>query len=478
MEIQVALAAVLLLLAGCAAGPNYKAPKTEVSAVFTEGGQTNLSTNETAVTWWRGFNDAELNQLVERSVASNHDLRIATANVLTARALHRQAQFDLLPVPNATASYTHSLFSQAFEPGISRNLRELELYDGGFDATWELDFFGRVRRSVQAGSAEEQAAVATRRDVMVTLISEVARNYFELLGAQDELAVAQRNATNQYETLKITKAILEGGRGTQLDVDRANAQLNNTLANIPPLEAAIEHARHRLSVLMGQQPSALDTELAGPGHLPVLPPMVAIGDPGALLRRRPDIRAAERSLAAASARIGVATADLFPRVTFNGNIGLEASSFSGLGKGGSDTWSFGPSITWALLDYGHVRARMQAAHAQADASLAGYERTVLTALEETENSLVDFSREQARRGFLRESERASGSAATLARQRYENGATDFLTVLDAERVLFEAQDQLAQSNTRTCTALVAVYKALGGGWEIELDRQPKWPAVN
>jgi multidrug efflux system outer membrane protein len=356
----------------------------------------------------------------------------------------------------------------------------LELYDGGFDATWELDFFGRLRHSAQAASAEEQAAIANRRDVTVTLISEVARNYFELLGAEEELAVAGRNATNQSGTAQITESMLEGGRGTQLDVDRARAELNNTLATIPPLQSTIEHARHRLAVLTGQQPNALDEELKNAVPLPALPEMVSIGDPASLLRRRPDIRSAERSLAAATATIGVATADLFPRVTFNGNIGVQAASFAGLTKSGADNWSFGPSITWAILDYGHVKSRMDAAHAQADAALATYERTVLTALEDTENSLVDFSREEARREFLRESEKSSASAAKLARQRYEDGVADFLTVLDAERVLFDAQDQLAQSNTRSYTALVAVYKALGGGWEIgegaqaTNDKGQKW----
>jgi multidrug efflux system outer membrane protein len=226
-------------------------------------------------------------------------------------------------------------------------------------------------------------------------------------------------------------------------------------------------------VLIGQPPAALETEFKDSNPTIALPPLVAISNPEALLRRRPDIRVAERSLAAASARIGIATADLFPRVTFNGNIGLQATTFAGLNKGGADTWSFGPSITWAALDYGHVRARMQAAGAKSDAALAEYERTVLTALEDTENSLVDYSRELARQEFLRESERASEAAAALARQRYENGATDFLTELDAERTLYEAQDQLAQSNTRSATALVAVYKSLGGGWEIELDTADK-----
>ncbi|MDB6020941.1 MAG: efflux transporter outer rane subunit [Pedosphaera sp.] len=464
---------VLLFMAGCAVGPNYKTPTAEVPAAFANGTQANFSSAEIAITWWRGFKDPRLDQLVDRALAGNHDLRIATANVHEARALRRQAQFDLLPAPQGTAGYTHSLYSQAFEPGVPRNLRNIQLYDAGFDATWELDFFGRVRRSVQANTAEWQAAEANRRDVMVTLISEVARNYFELLGAQGELDVARHNADNQRETLKITQAVLDGGRGTELDVARARAQLNNTLANIPPLEADIARAIHRLSVLVGQQPTALAAELQQPEPLPALPPLVFIGDPAMLLRRRSDVRAAERQLAAASARIGIATADLFPRVTFNGRLGLEASSFSGLTKGGSDTWSFGPSITWAALDYGHVRARMQAAGAQSDAQLARYEQTVLGALEETENSLVDFSREQTRREFLRESESASEIAATLARQRYENGATDFLTVLDAERVLYEAQDQLARSNTRAATALVAVYKSLGGGWEIELTEKPK-----
>jgi multidrug efflux system outer membrane protein len=459
----------LLLLAGCAVGPAYRAPKTAVAGAFANGAQTNLSGGEAVATWWRGFNDPKLDELVDRALSTNHDLRIATANLREARALRRQALFDLLPTPNASASYANTRLSQAAVFGIPGADRHEELYDAGFDATWELDFFGRVRRSVQAGTAEAQAAEATRRDAQVTLISEVARNYFELRGAQNELAVAHRNADNQRETLNITQARLEGGRGTELDVARARAQLNSTLAGIPPLETAVARAIHRLGVLTGQPPTALVAELKEPAPLPALPALVAISSPEALLRRRPDVRAAERALAAATARIGIATADMFPRVTFNGRIGLEAKTISGLGQAGADTWSFGPHISWAALDLGHVRARIQAADARAEAALAAYERTVLTTLEETENALVDFGREQSRRDFLRESEQASETAATLARQRYENGATDFLTVLDAERVLLEAQDQLAISQTRSATALVTVYKSLGGGWENETN---------
>ena len=233
------------------------------------------------------------------------------------------------------------------------------------------------------------------------------------------------------------------------------------------MEAAVKHAIYRLSVLTGQQPTALESELAPAAPIPALPPLVNIGNPAELLRRRPDIRSAESSLAAATARIGVETSDLFPRVTFNGNLGVQASQFASLTKGSSDTYSFGPSITWAALDLGHVLARIKAANARAEAQLAGYEKAVLNALEETENALVDFGHEQVRRDYLRTSERSATQALTLARQRYDGGIDDFLTVLDAQRSQLAIQAQLAQSETRTATSLVAIYKALGGGWEIE-----------
>jgi multidrug efflux system outer membrane protein len=465
-----------LLVGGCAVGPNYRQPKPDVSAQFGNG--SGFVTNDNAITWWRGFKDAELNLLVQRSLTNNLDLRIATANLREARALYRESQFDLLPTVNGTGSYVNERLSKTAVFGSPRAARHLELYDAGFDATYELDFFGHVRRSVEANAYALQAAVANRFDVRVSLISELARNYFELRGTQNELAVAQRNATNQNETLKITQARLDGGMGTELDVARANAQLNNTLATIPPLETLIAGSMHRLSVLCGLPPTALNPELKLFVPLPALPALINIGTPETLLRRRPDIRVAERRLAAATARIGIAVADLFPRVTFNGKLGLEASTLAGLGKTGADTWSFGPQITWAALDYGHVRARIRAADARAEASLGEYERTVLTALEETENALVAFGREQARRDRLHQAVQSSQRAAQLARIRFENGATDFLIVLDSERVLLEAQDQLAKSETQTATALVSVYKALGGGWESSADDTSRHTAKN
>ncbi len=452
-------------LAGCAVGPNYHPPESAAPSAFANGSQTNLVASEALSDWWHGFNDGKLDELVSRALQKNHDLRIATARLREARVLRRLSTSDLFPVVTADAAYANSRSSTAAFGGFPGIERDRELYDAGFDATWELDFFGRVRRSMEASRAEVQAAEANRRDVQVSLISEVARNYFELRGTQNELAVALKNAENQRQTVKITQALLEGGRGTELDVARAQAQLNFTLASIPPLETAVARAIHRLGVLAGEQPVALAAELKAPAPLPPLPPLIAIGSPESLLRRRPDIRAAERALAAATARIGIATADLFPRVTFNGRVALQAETLSGLGESGADTWSFGPRISWAALDLGHVRARIKASDARTEAALAVYEKTVLTTLEETENALVDFGREQARREYLQKMVAASETAVSLARQRYENGATDFLTVLDAERVLLEAQDQLARSQTRTATSLAAVYKALGGGWE-------------
>jgi multidrug efflux pump len=454
-------------LNGCAVGPNFHPPITPVDATFANGGQTNLASGPVAGPWWQGFNDSVLNRLIERALATNQDLRIAAARVREARALRTTAVLDLAPTVHADGGYTKGISSKDALQGLPRSQRDIELFDAGFDATWELDLFGRVRRSVQASAAEVKAAEAGRQDVWVSLIAEVVRNYFELRGTQNELAVARQNADNQKETLNITLDRLRAGRATELDVARARAQYHATLATIPTLETAIKRSGHRLSVLAGQPPAALDSEWGVPEPLPPLPSLVNIGDPEQLLRRRPDIRAAENSLAAAVARIGVATADLFPRVTFNGQLGLQAGTLSRLAQNGADTYSFGPRLTWAALDLGRVRARLKAAHARADAELAYYEKTVLNALEETENALVDFGRSQARRDDLMQSSVAAQEAVRLANQRFQSGVADFLAVLDAQRTQLAVQDQLAQSQTRAATSLVAVYKALGVGWEIE-----------
>lgn len=464
--VAVGSALSLVLLSGCAVGPDHHTPKTEVAAVFANARQPGLSAAPVHTRWWQGFKDRKLEWLVERAVAGNPDLRIAGARLREARALWDETAFDRYPTVTAAAAYTEQQRSTAALQGFRGVQRDLDIFRGGFDAFWELDFFGRVRRSVEARSAEAEASEAGLHDVLVSLLAEVARNYFELRGAQSQLAVARRNAENQRQTLELTVALLDGGRGTTFDTARARAQLEATLATVPPLETAIRRAMHRLAVLTGSRPEALVTTLERPEPMPAAPTLVTLGRPEDLLRRRPDIRAAERRLAAATASIGVATADLFPRVTFVGSIALEGRTFAGMFGGGSDAYSFGPQIRWAALDIGRVRTRIRQADARAEASLAEYELTVLRALEETENALVELSRQQARRDSLKTSSEASEEAARLARERFEDGAADFLAVLDAERTMLQAQDRLARSETDTATALVALYKALGGGWEL------------
>lgn len=454
-----------MLLNGCAMlGPNYKKPETPVPETYMNAVQLGVSDESVDANWWKIFNDPQLDQLVAQGLAGNYDIRIASARLREARALRREVGYDRYPTVTASGGYTNSLSATAQTiPGVPRRQ---ELYDVGFDATWELDFFGRVRRQIEASTANVEAAEASRRDVVVSLISEIARNYFELRGAQYQMQVSQRNAENQMQTFQLTVARLEGGRGTEFDTSRARSQLNTTLAQIPSLQAAINRAAYRLSVLVGKQPGALLPELIDPKPLPEIPRIANIGKPEDMLRRRPDIRVAERNLAAATARVGVAVADLFPRVTVLGTLGFAAATFSALGTGGSSFLSFGPSITWAAFDLGRVRARIDAADARTLASLAEYERTVLIALEETESALTTYGQQLARIESLRSAAEASERAAGLSGIRFREGVASFIDVLDAERAMLEAQERLAVAQTETTSALVAVYKALGGGWEI------------
>ncbi len=459
------------VLTACAVGPDYKTPAANPPASFANGKTAEFAEREVEIDWWKSFNDALLTSLVEQALAHNYDLKIAEANLREARALYLEAGLDLAPTITSHANYTEqkrsvgSMNNRAFVP------RELKLYSIGFDAFWEIDFFGRVRRNVEASSDEVEAQDASLRDVSVSLIAEVARNYFQLRGLQLQLTVAEQNAATQAQTFEITRVREENGRGTQLDVARAKAQLDGTRASIPAFSAAISAAIHRLSVLCGQMPDALTQQLSPSMPLPKAPDLVSIGNPADLLRRRPDIRIAERDLAAATARIGVATADLFPRVTFVGSIALEGNTLSGMVAPGSESYSIGPRITWPALDLGRVYARIKAADASADAFLANYEQTVLNALEETENALVSYSQERNRCNLLASAAQASEEATRLAHLRYKEGVSDFLTVLDSEARLRQDQALLAQSETATATTLTAVYKALGGGWQAVVSEQ-------
>lgn len=463
----ISVAAVLastFTLAACAVGPDYHAPEIATPDQFVSADGAAFTTVDIEADFWKSFNDPLLDRLIGEALASNHDIRIAMTRLREARALRHEARLDLAPTVTASAGHTEARASsrQAQSAG---GQRDQDYYDTGFDAVWELDFFGRVRRGVEASSAELAANEAGVYDAQVSITAEVARNYFELRGYQHRLEVARRNADNQSESLRITSARLDAGRGTKLDTSRATAQLSATLATIPDLEAAATRSMLRLGVLTGHSPETLIAELSEPRALPQLPATHAIGTPETLLRRRPDIRVAERQLAAATARIGIAVGDLFPRISFVGRWGFDAVDSADIGNASSEAFSFGPSIQWAAFDLGRVRQRIDQREAAADGALARYEQTVLRALEETDASLTDFTKALSKQEHLRDSAAASSEAAMLARARFDNGSADFLTVLDAERSVLEAEDQLARSETQTATALLATYKALGGGFQ-------------
>lgn len=465
MDRQILRGAVALFvaatLAGCAVGPNYRKPETPVAPVFGAAEPAVYSPEQAQVQFWKQFEDETLDKLVDDSLNANHDLRIAVGRLAEARAARHQSLYDLAPTVTARGGHETQKLS-----GVQSGFPfTASYYDAGFDAAWELDLFGRVRREVEASHAELQGAEANLHDAQVSVIAEVARTYFELRGQQNQLAVARRNVENEQATFQLTSARLKAGRGTELDTSRAQAQLSTTLSTIDPLEAAVSRSIHRLGVLTGRDPNALTELLTPPKELPGLPKTLAVGDPGEMLRRRPDIRVAEQQLAASNAQIGVAVGDYFPKVTFTGSFGYDAASLAGLGTSASRTYSIGPGISWAAFNLGRVHAQVAGARARKDTAVAQYEQTVLKALEETENALVTHARSRDQLVHATDAAESSASAAKLARVRYEGGVVDFLEVLDAERTQLEAEDRMAQSRTQAATSLVAVYKALGGGWE-------------
>ena len=455
--------AVAAVLSGCAVGPNYVRPKTQAAPQFAGAEPGVYSNQQSQIEFWKQFDDPQLDQLVTDALSANYDLRIAVGRLVQARALRNESRFDLAPTVTASGGYTKQRTPAVENP--FGGPYTTKLYNAGFDAAWELDFFGGVRRNIQARNAELQGEVANLHDAQVSVIAEVARNYFELRGEQTQLAVAQANVKNQEQVLQLTQAQRSAGSGTDLDVARAQAQLSTTLALIGPLEAATARSIHRLSVLTGRQPDALTGQLSAPHELPPLPHIVPVGSPEDMLRRRPDIRAAERNLAASTALVGVAISNLFPKVTFTGNFGFSAAQLSGFGTAGSRSYLIGPGISWPAFDLGRVHEEIVSARAGSVIALDEYHSTVLNALEETEDSLVTHARDRDQLKHAQDAASASATAARLAKIRYEGGLVDFLSVLDAERTELQAEDSLAQDRTEAATSLIAVYKALGGGWE-------------
>ncbi|HEX4710148.1 efflux transporter outer membrane subunit [Phenylobacterium sp.] len=452
-----ALSLVSLLLAGCAVGPTYHPPSEPPVALAAA---PRLTPEPVDGDWWRTFGDPQLDQLIQRGLGANLDVRAAIDRVRAARALFRGSELDLLPHVDATASYQAS---RQQVPGFTAGPVSVRQASLGLDAAWELDLFGRVRHEVEAAHADAQAAEADLRGAQVLVAAEIARNYIALRGAQARRAVAEDNARTASDTLRLTGVRREVGAGDPIDLESAKARLSATQATIPPLRMREAEAAHRLAVLIGVRPGELDAELATPAATVAEPPSaLPIGDATGFLKRRPDVQAAERRLSAETARTGMATADLFPRVTVTGFVGFLTGDVSALFKSGSRAWSVSPQLSWPGLDIGSATARLSAQRAQEDASLAAYRQTALRAVEDLQNALVDYRERQTQVVSLVEQVAASRRAAELAHIRYQEGRIDFLRVLDAERTRLEAEDALSAAQTDANLDVVAIYKALGG----------------
>ncbi len=408
--------------------------------------------------WWRQFDDPILEALETEALQSNHDVRIAMARFDQARSAFDDTALDRFPVVTADASAGRQ---KEVIPGFIDKPKEISTYRAGFDAIWEVDVFGRVRSSVRAAAATAEGYEASLDDVRVVVAAEVARDYFELRGLQQQLSVAERSLTNQRETLRLTQLRRDAGVGEELDVARAAARVAGIDASLPPIRTAISEREHRLAVLTGHRPHESDVDLSPRPYAP-LAKALPIGDTSTLLRRRPDVRAAERQLAAASAREGIAAADLYPRITVSGFLGLIAGRGSLFGEKDSHAWAVTPALSWSAFDLGSARARLRGAAAGTREAEALYEQSVLRALEETENAFVNYGQQQQRLVKLNEQARESVRASSIARARYREGVADFLSLLDAERSQLQAEEAVAQSESQVFTSVVAVYKSLGG----------------
>ena len=462
---------------GCAVGPDYHPSSPHVPATWSSppaNGLTDIAA--AASTWWTSFNDFELDSLIQRAAQSNPDLRVAQARLRQARAVREMSAADFWPSLDASGSYARAKQSEnqplfGTLPLPPNFPFEYSVYKAGFDASWEIDLFGAKRRALEAATAESEGAIEARNDAMVSLLAEVARNYVELRGSQHRLEIAQRDLNLQEDALELTRARFQSGVTNEFDVTRAAALLASLRAAIPPLETAVRRGMYALAVLLGREPGNLLAELSPSQPVPPAPPEVPIGLPSDLLRRRPDVRRAERQLAAETARIGVAKSDWFPKLSLTGDAGVESVSVGNWFDPGSRFWSIGPSLQWRVLDFGRVRAQVRAQTAVQEAALATYEKAVLISLQEAENAVVAYAKEQNRHQALADAVAENRRSLDMADGLYAAGRVNYLDVLDARRSLYQSDDQLALSDQAVSLDLIALYKALGGGWET-LTREP------
>jgi len=457
------LIAAGVLVAGCTVGPDYHDPERPMPRAWVgpstqPATQASVTTETPAdvATWWRNFNDPVLDSLVDRAIGQNLDLALASSRLRQARASRTIAAAQLWPQADASASYDRA---GTLGGGSS------SLFRAGLDAAWELDIFGGVRRSVEAANADISSAQEDIRDVLVTLTSEVALNYLDLRGFQRQIVIAEQNLATQLDTAGLVERRREAGFIRRLDVANAQAQVAATRSQIPRLEQAERQTIYNIALLLGLEPGMLVAELEQSAPIPVAPAEVPVGLPSDLLRRRPDVRRAESNLHAATARVGVATADLFPRFNLTGSLVSAGGTIKSLGNADNAAWSIGPGLSWPIFTAGSIRANIRVQTEAQEQSAIFYEQSVLNALRDVESSLVAYAREQQRRVSLREAVDANRVRVKLAQQLFAGGQTDSLNVLDAQRSLFAAEDALVQSDTTVAQNLVSLYKALGGGWE-------------
>jgi NodT family efflux transporter outer membrane factor (OMF) lipoprotein len=481
-------------LAGCAVGPSYRTPKPDVPPQFAAKAAVNPAASATPApapdlaTWWSALDDAELDSLVERAIKSNPDLEVALTRLQQARTYEAGIVGAALPEVDASAAAGRGTGSDLTKGRADQALRSADNGTGlqhintiaGFDAVWELDLFGKFRREFEAARADVQAARAARYDVLTSVISDVVRAYVDLRGLQVRAGILHKASEVLRESLRIVNIRYERGITNELDVALATRELATLEAQIAPVEAEVSAAQYTLAVLVGEYPEKLVEELSKPDLIPSMPAATAPGVPLDLLKRRPDIQEAERQLAATTARIGVATADLFPQITISGSIGTQGQGWGTTPSVNKHIWSFGPGAEWPLLDFGAIDAQVDIADLAARASLVNYRKTILDAVQQVDTSLDAYAAQQQRLEKLSTAMMAGQRAVDLATARYNRGLTDFLNVVDAERQFYDLQEQYAEAQVAQGEQFVQLYKSLGGGWQnyqaVPAIRRPQ-PAI-
>ncbi len=453
----------------CAVGPDFVPPQTEVAKDWQGNPQAENALvkkdSKIDLEWWKSFNDPLLVELIEQSVGENLDIKTALLQIKESRAVRDHVRADLFPSIEINSEYKRDRQSENNDFSFDKSFSGRDAYQVGFDTSWEMDIFGKIRRDIEAAKADLGAQEDAAKNIYLITFAEIARNYLELRTFQKEKNIIQENIALQEKSLELVENKFKYGVISKLDLLREQSLVNSTRAKLPEVETKISTKIHALSILLGKEPNVLAEKLNQIKEIPALPTVVQVGVPSEILRRRPDIRQAEKEIAAATARIGVATADLFPRFTLNGYYDLSSRNFSKLFNGTSGNWSVGPEISWYILSAKSINANIRIQEAKEQQSLVQYQKTVLNALKEVEDNIVSLENERLRYQKLQESYQASSESVVLAKQMYEQGTIDFIRLLETETSLLAAQDSLVQSEGALVINLLSLYKSLGGGWE-------------